>query len=122
MKRVHNDPGPSKSSASGSPPPSNGPPKGKKRKANIITDGPFIEKALKRVATPPIMAAQPQEPSLIDRYLQSEKRLQETVQRLHDPRDPNNMEFLRSAGDCIKVMAQTMKRINDAPEMGHPFG
>jgi len=70
MKRVHNDPGPTKSNASGSPPPSNGPTKGKKRKTDI-TDGSFIEKAMKRTATPPAVAAQPQEPSLIERYHQS---------------------------------------------------
>lgn len=115
MKRVHNHPGPTKSSGSGSPPPSNGSNRGKnKRKAEVSEPTP-VEKAIKRIATPPVAVRQ--EPSLMDHYHQSERKLLDVVKRLHDPRNARNMEMLRNASDCIKVMAQTTQRINTAPTM-----
>jgi hypothetical protein len=115
MKRVHDDPGTStKSNASGSPPPINFQTRGKKRKAEP-NDGTVVEKASKRNTTPPAVAVHPQEPSLTERYLQSEQKLLEIVKQLNDPRNASNMTLLRSASDCIKVMAQTTQRINAAP-------
>ena len=114
MRRVHNDTGPTKSNASGSPPPL-APIRGKnKRKAD--TDAMPIEKTVKRIATPPVLVRQ--EPSLVDHYHQSEKKLLDVVNKLHDPRNANNMDLLRNASDCLKVMAQTTQRINAAPPMG----
>lgn len=119
MKRVHNDPGqgPSKSNASASPPPSSTM-RSKKRKAGdsetILTDN----KAAKRIATPPIVIAQPQEPSVLQRYQEKHALLLDLVKQLHDPRQKDNMTLLRSAHDCIKVMVQTTSRINAAPDMG----
>jgi hypothetical protein len=124
MKRVHGDPGQPKSNASGSPPPSVGPVKGKKRKAGESPENaPFVEKAAKRVATPPVVSRQPQEPSLIDRYNEMSKLLMNTVKQVQDPRNVDNMVHLRSAVDYLKVMAQTTQRIhsNSAPDLGQNF-
>jgi len=120
MRRVHNDPGPTKSNASGSPPPSAAPVRKNKRKAEVIETA-TTEKAVKRVATPPVTARQPKEPSLIDHYHDSERKLLDVVKQLHDPRNANSMDLLRSASDCIKVMAQTTQRINAAPAMTQNF-
>jgi hypothetical protein len=121
MRRVHNDPGPTKSSGSGSPPPSSGPARGRnKRKADVNVPSP-LEKPSKRIVTPPAVVRQPLEPSLVDRYHTSEQKLLETVKQLHDPRNSGNMSLLRSASDCIKVMAQTTQRINSAPPMKRGF-
>jgi hypothetical protein len=121
MKRVHNDQGPAKSNASGSPPPSNGISNGNTRNKKRKTDttDASTEKNLKRVATPPIAAAQ--EPSLIERYHQSEQKLLETVKQLHNPKNPKNMALLRNASDCLKVMAQMTQRVNAAPAIGRSF-
>ncbi|KAL2068953.1 hypothetical protein VTL71DRAFT_15291 [Oculimacula yallundae] len=118
MKRVHNDPGqaPSKSNASGSPPPS-GAIKGKKRKADSA-EPPLMDKAPKRIATPPVVARQPQEPSLIDRYHEKHQSLLALVSQLGDPTHEDNIDLLRSAMDCIKVMAHATQRIKAAPNMG----
>lgn len=111
MKRVHNDSGAStKSNASGSPPPYNTTTKGKKRKVEA-TEGPFTEKVLKKIATPPVVAPQPHEPSLEDLYLQTNQTLQDIVKQLNDPRDERTMTLLRSGNGCIRVMAQTIQRI-----------
>jgi hypothetical protein len=120
MKRVHNDLGTStNSNASGSPPPSNLP-RGKKRKGEA-TEDPVMENALKRIATPPVVAVQPGEPSLFDHYSQSKQRLSEITRQLNDPLNANSITLLRSASDCIKVMAKTTQRINTAPDMNfHP--
>jgi len=117
MKRVHNDPGHQpKSNASGSPPASGPAPKSKKRKASeAANDAPSMEKPQKRNTTPPAVARQPQEPSLVDRYQEKQQILLETVAKLQDPRNADNMALLRNANDCIKVMVQTTQRINSAP-------
>ncbi|TAQ84638.1 hypothetical protein B7494_g7040 [Chlorociboria aeruginascens] len=101
MKRVHNDPGASRSNADGSPPPpSNGTIKPRKRKAEA-TDAPHLEKAqVKRIQTPPVVKT---EPSMVDYYHQSEERLLEAVKQLRDPKAANNMDMLRKASDCIKT-------------------
>ncbi|KAE8452541.1 hypothetical protein EG329_000444 [Mollisiaceae sp. DMI_Dod_QoI] len=119
MKRVHNDPGHPKSNASGSPPPS-APAKGKKRKAGDA-DSPFVEKAPKRIATPPVVMRQPQEPTLLERYNEKQRLLLNTVKQLADPKHTDNMSLLRNANECIKVMVQTSHRINAAPGMGRSF-
>ena len=123
MKRVHNDPGhPPKSNASGSPPASGPPTKNRKRKASdLTTDAAFMEKPQKRNATPPAVTRQPQEPSLVDRYQEKHGKLLETVAKLQDPKNADNMALLRNATDCLKVMAQTTQRIHSAPTMGHNF-
>jgi hypothetical protein len=126
MKRVHGDPGQPKSNASGSPPPSVGPTKGKKRKAGESPENAlFAEKAVKRVATPPVVIRQPQEPkpSLFDCYNEKSKLLMNTVKQLQDPRNVDNMDLLRSAADYLKVMAQTTQRIqsNSTPNLGQNF-
>jgi hypothetical protein len=54
---------------------------------------------------------------LIDRYVQSQQKHLEIAKQLSDPRNASNMALLRSASDCIKVMAQTTQRINAAPAM-----
>jgi hypothetical protein len=121
MRRVHNDPGPSKSSASGSPPPSSAPARGRNKRKADASDATAVEKPVKRIATPPAVMRQPLEPGLVDRYLSSEQELLETVKQLHDPRNTKNMLLLRSANDCLKVMAQTTQRINSAPAMKREF-
>ena len=117
MRRVHNDPGPTKSSTSGSPPPSNGPVRGRSKRKAEVSDATAVEKPLKRIATPTVMV----EPSLVDRYLSNEQRLRETVKQLHDPTNSSNMALLRNASNCIKAMAQTTQRINSAPAMKREF-
>ncbi|CZT02410.1 uncharacterized protein RCO7_06302 [Rhynchosporium graminicola] len=114
MKRVHNDPGqvPTKSNASASPPPSG--PKSKKRKADSVEPS-ITDKAPKRVATPPVVACLPQEPSLIDRYQEKHQSLLALVSKLGDPTNQENIGLLRSAMDCIKVMAHATQRIKTAP-------
>jgi hypothetical protein len=115
MKRVHNDPGTSpKGNASGSPPPSTAPARGKKRKPEA-SDAPFAERALKKISTPPVFGVQTQEPSLVERYIEAGQKLLEIVKQLNDPRNTSNMTLLRSASNCIKVMARTTQRINATP-------
>ena len=121
MRRVHNDPGPSRSSNSGSPPPSAGTVRGKNKRKAEVSNTAVVEKPPKRIVTPPAVVRQPVEPSLVDRYHTSEQRLLETVKQLHDPRNSGNMALLRNASDCIKVMAQTTQRINLAPPMKREF-
>jgi hypothetical protein len=115
MKRVHNDPGQPKSNASGSPPPS-GPTKGKKRKAGDSSESPLLEKAPKRVATPPVVPHQPKEPSLVERFHEKQQALTDLVRQLSDPKHSETETLLRNAIDCIKVMAQTTRRIQAAPQ------
>jgi hypothetical protein len=121
MKRVHNDPGQPKSNASGSPPASGPPTKGKKRKAGDNPDATFNEKSQKRNATPPALNRQAREPSLVDRFQEKQQTLLETIAKLQDPRNPETMVLLRSANDCVKVMVQTHQRINSAPAMVQDF-
>ena len=116
MKRVHNDPGKPRS-ISGSPPASESTPKGKKRKAGDSPGAPS-EKSHKRNVTPPAVSRQPQEPTLDERFVEKRKLLLETVAKLQDPRNADNMSLLRNANDCIKVMVQTTQRIIAAPAMG----
>ncbi|KAG0645373.1 zinc finger protein [Hyphodiscus hymeniophilus] len=111
MKRVHNDPGTSpKGNAGGSPPPSSAPTRAKKRKLEA-SDPAFADKVVKRTTTSTV-AVQAQEPTMVERYNQSEQTLREIVKQLSDPRNANNMNLLRSASECIKVMAQATQRIN----------
>ncbi|KAI6715141.1 hypothetical protein JHW43_002378 [Diplocarpon mali] len=118
MKRVHNDPGQAqtKSNASASPPPS-GSSKSKKRKAGDNSELSSLDKTPKRIATPPVVKPEPQEPSLIDRYQEKHHMLQGLVSQLYDPTKADNMALLRNAWDCLKVMGQTSHRINAAPAM-----
>jgi hypothetical protein len=67
------------------------------------------------------MNRQPQEPSLVDRYQEKHEKLLETVAKLQDPKNADNMVLLRNATDCLKVMAQTTQRIHSAPPMGQNF-
>ena len=117
MQRVHNDPGPTKSSTSGSPPPSNTPARGRNKRKAEVSEAAAVEKTVKRIATPPAMA----EPSLVDRYLTNEQRLRDTVKQLRDPTNSSNMVLLRNASHYIKVMEQTTQRINSAPAMKREF-
>ncbi|ESZ99001.1 hypothetical protein SBOR_0659 [Sclerotinia borealis F-4128] len=120
MKRVHNDPCTSRS-ADGSPPPTEKSATGsKKRKQDAITEPTTSDKeAVKRVKTPPVVN---QQPSLVDVYHQSEQRLQEAVKQLHDLKSANAMANLRNASDCIKMMARTLQKINQAaPAMSRTF-
>ncbi|TGO48693.1 hypothetical protein BCON_0232g00010 [Botryotinia convoluta] len=119
MKRVHNDPCTSRS-AGGSPPPTEKLATGsKKRKQDAITEPSTSDKEpVKRVKSPVVN----QQPSLIEIYHQSEQRLQEAVKQLHDPKSANGMTNLRNASDCIKMMAQTLQKINQAsPAMSRTF-
>ena len=122
MKRVHNDPGQPKSNASGSPSPS-APVKSKKRKAGPERpDTPFVDKASKRVATPPVTNRQhPQEPTLIERYNQSKQDLLETISQLHDPKNADNMTLLHTANTHIQVLAKVTHQINAVPASGDNF-
>lgn len=108
MKRVHNDQG--ASPKNGSPPPSNAPARGKKRKVEP-NDNP-VARATKRDPSPPAVAVKPQEPSLADRWTQSGQTLLEIAKQLNDPMNAGNMTLLGSASDCLKVMAQTTRRLN----------
>jgi hypothetical protein len=74
-----------------------------------------MEKPQKRNTSPPAVTRQQQEPSLVDRYQEKQQILLETVAKLQDPRNADNMTLLRNANDCIKVMVQTTQRINSAP-------
>ena len=121
MKRVHNDPGQPKSNASGSPPASGPATKGKKRKAGDNPDGPYVEKSQKKNATPPALNHQPQESNLVDRYHEKRQILVETVAKLQDPRNAENMVLLRNVHDCMKVMVQTTQRIHSAPATEQNF-
>ncbi|PQE11372.1 c2h2 transcription factor protein [Rutstroemia sp. NJR-2017a BVV2] len=117
MKRVHNDQTTSKdvrSNGSASPPPTEKSESGsKKRKQDAIEDQASPEKEAKRVKSPIVN----HEPSLVERYHQSEQKLLEAVKQLHDPKNANTMTILRNASDCLKIMAQTTQRINAAPGM-----
>lgn len=118
MRRVHNDPGPTRSSASGSPsPPSIGSVRGKNKRKAESTDTATVGKPVKKVANAEVIACRPKEPSLVDHYQQSKRRLLEVVKQLDDPKSANNMDMLRNATRCIKVMAQTTQRINNPPPM-----
>ncbi len=121
MKRVHNDPGQPKSNASGSPPASGPATKGKKRKAGDNPDGPYVEKSQKKNATPPALNHQPQESNLVDCYHEKRQILVETVAKLQDAPNSENMVLLRNAMETIQVMAQTTQRIHSAPAMGPKF-
>jgi hypothetical protein len=120
MRRVHNDLGPAKSNASGSPPPFNMPARGKNKRKLEATDATSEDK-VKRVATGDVVGRQLQEPSLVDHYHQSKRKLLDVVKQLEDPKNANNMDILRNASDCLKVMAQTTQRINAAPAMRRTF-
>jgi hypothetical protein len=117
MKRVHNDQTTSKdvrSNGSASPPPAEKSESGsKKRKQDAVEDQASPEKEAKRVKSPIVN----HEPSLVERYHQSEQKLLEAVKQLHDPKNANTMTILRNASDCLKIMAQTTQRINAAPGM-----
>ncbi|QSZ29345.1 hypothetical protein DSL72_003859 [Monilinia vaccinii-corymbosi] len=121
MKRVHNDPCTSRS-AGGSPPPTEKPATGsKKRKQDALTEPSTLDKeAIKRVKTPPVVD---QQPSLVEIYHQSEQRLQEAVKKLHDLKSASAMTNLRNASECIKIMAQTLQKVNQAaaPAMNRTF-
>ncbi|KAI9046677.1 hypothetical protein LZ554_009417 [Drepanopeziza brunnea f. sp. 'monogermtubi'] len=120
MKRVHGDPGQpqTKSNASASPPPS-GSTKSKKRKAGDEQSN--LDKAPKRVATPPVVVRKPQEPSLMERYQEKHQMLQGLVNQLNDPRHNDNLSVLRNAMECIKVMGRTTQMINPGPGMQQNF-
>lgn len=125
MKRVHNDPCTSRS-AGGSPPPSEKPATtsgSKKRKQDAIADSSSTDKeTIKRIKTPAVPVTQPQQPSLVEIYHQHEQRLQEAVKSLHDYKNANAMTNLRNASDCIKMMAQTLQKINQAaPAISRTF-
>ena len=57
--------------------------------------------------TPAAVIPQPQEPSLVDRYQEKYEILLETVAKLQDPKNTENMALLRNANEHIKVMVQT---------------
>ncbi|TVY82885.1 hypothetical protein LSUE1_G006214 [Lachnellula suecica] len=117
MKRVHNDPGQSKSP--GATPPPSGPARGKKRKADEKPETQPTEKAAKRVPTPPVVVHQPRKPSLIEQYELDFQRATSLLEQLHDPTvAARNLNLFQSMFDCMKVMAQTSKRINDAAATG----
>lgn len=119
MRRVHNDSGTAKS-ASVSPPAFNLPVRGRNKRKTEAADSTSEDK-VKRVATGDAVARQLQEPSLVDHYHQSKRKLLDVVKQLDDPRNANNMDILRNASDCLKVMAQTTQRINAAPAMRRSF-
>lgn len=113
MKRVHHNPGQAKSNASGGSPPPSGPSRGKKRKADDKPESHITEKATKRVATP---VPQTQKPSLTEQYERDLQKATSILEQLRDPRAAaRNVNLLYSMQNCLKVMAQTSKRINDAP-------
>lgn len=120
MRRVHNDPGPAKSTASGSPPPFSLTVRGRNKRKSDAADVASEEK-VKKVATAAAVTRQLQEPSLIDHYNQSKLKLLDVVKQLDDPRNAKNMDMLRNASDCLKVMAQTTQRIIAAPAMARSF-
>ncbi len=122
MKRVHNhnEPGPTKSAASGSPPPS-GSTKGKKRKTSGGNQqSKFIDKAPKRVNTPPVPVRQPRGPSLDERYNEKYQALLSTVELLKDPMNAGNHKLISNIEDTLKVMTQTKQRMQP-PAMGQDY-
>lgn len=112
MKRVHNDTGyQPKSNAYASPSPSLLIPRRKKRKlgddsGRIITTSSMTEKS-------------PQEPSPVECYTEKQRMLLETIAKLQDPRNADNMDLLRAANDCIKAMVQTTQQINSSSGVGY---
>lgn len=121
MKRVHNDPGTSsRSDPDSKSQSSSGTHKGSRKRKTEPSDFRLQKAAqMKKVQAPrqvsprvqPRPASSP-ESSLVDRYRQTEQRLLETVKQLHDPKNTSNMQFLRDASDCIKLMAQTTQRLH----------
>jgi hypothetical protein len=115
MKRVHNhnEPGQAKSTASGSPPPSA---KGaKKRKA-----GDDVEKAPKRIATPPVV--RPRGPSPVEYYQQKHQALVRAVQSLQDPKNIGNPMLLSEIENSLKVMSETTQRMHNAMDFAQRSG
>ncbi len=80
-----------------------------------------MEKSQKRNTTPPAVIPQPQEPSLVDRYQEKYEILLETVAKLQDPKNTDNVALSRNAIEHIKVMVQTTQRIRSAPTIGQNF-
>lgn len=80
-----------------------------------------MEKPQKRNTTPPAVIPQPQEPSLVERYQEKYETLLETVAKLQDPKNTENIALLRNATEHIKVMVQTTQRIRSAPAIGQNF-
>ena len=116
MKRVHNDPGTSRSNASNTPPPPSG--RGKKRKTEATDSPPLEKQENKRVATPVLSSqGKKEEGSLFEHYRTNKQRLAEMVEQMDDPKKEDNFGMLRAASDCIKAMAQINQRINGAYSM-----
>lgn len=57
----------------------------------------------------------PKKSILIKRYKQKQLLLLETVKKLQDPKQHDNMELLRNANECIEVMVETTQMINSVP-------
>lgn len=118
MKRVHNDQ-PKSPAGTTSPPVSAGPIRGKKRKADEKLESQSSEKSTKRVATSPVVVHQPQKPTLTEHYDRVHQKATEILEQLSDPKDDaRNLTLIYSLHDCLKVMAQTSKRINGATATG----
>ena len=99
QKRVHNDNGRPKSP---SPRPST-------RKRKIEEDSVLAEK-IDRSWMPMVKKAR-EDKSLSEKYGENHLLLFEIVEKLRDPRCEGNMDLLRQANACIKVMVQTVQRI-----------
>lgn len=121
IRRVHDSNSPKSSVGTSA---TNIPPKGKKRKADSTsqhtsqsrsqkqraesTGTSVADTALKSSNASPAIATKPSEQHLFELY---HRRLLETVQQIPVP---SNISLLRSAAQCIKVMAQITQRTNAA--------
>ncbi len=108
IKRVHNDTGHQpKSNTARSPPASLPAPRANKRKLGDNSWG--------IIATSSGTERSPYELSLAERYNEKQRMLLETVAKIQDLRNTDNMALLRDAHDCIKVMVQMAQRISPSP-------
>ncbi|RKF57924.1 putative c2h2 transcription factor [Erysiphe neolycopersici] len=59
----------------------------------------------------------PKKSNLIERYKQKQLSLLETVKKLQDPKQHDNMALLRNANECIEVMVEATQIINSPPSV-----
>lgn len=105
MRRVHNDPGASKSNGSEDSPPPSGPVRGKKRKAGAKPSSPVMEKSEKFIKHMPSPPQEPkQELSPFERYQTSQQSLLNFVQMLEDPTVSNRNALFGEAAKHFKAM------------------
>ncbi|POS87260.1 hypothetical protein EPUL_002153 [Erysiphe pulchra] len=64
----------------------------------------------------------PKKSNLIERYKQKQLSLLETVKKLQDPKQHDNMALLRNANECIEVMVEATQIINSPTSVNEKVG